>query len=442
MNNEDLNIGPVEWGFALTAEDRVKDLRRYLDQHQYVEVVKGCEEVLELYPKNRAAKRLLKKAKRRLVNHEIKLSMAVMGMLMMVVVGSMSFMSDKIVGELKTKDFQVNSLITEMGELREENLLLYRKLETNFQSISTVTTSVTDLEKLVPEDGFNLMTLKEKLESAESKLAVQSEAVEKLVNAGIDREPVAKIAKGDTLDILILGTHGRLTDTIMLASLNPQNRTVSLFSIPRDLAVNGRRINEFYYRYGIDPLRDQIEEITGLYPEKYVVVDLSAFEEIVDAMGGIDVDVPRALHDTMYPAPGFRYQTFSVAAGKQHFDGNKALKYARSRKTTSDFDRAERQQLIIEAVRNKIQNLDLIENMEDLVGMYSSIMDSIDTDVDMFDFVSYAKRYHDYEFERGNVLTSGNYLYSTTSPQGAYLLLPRDGTYQAIHDMVADVVTN
>jgi LCP family protein required for cell wall assembly len=400
-------------------------------------VVRGCDEILRKDPQNKSAKKLKWMAKKRLKHHEVKMGVAVMSMALMAVVGSMSFMNKRILGDLQTKDIQVNSLIEELGDLREENLLLYRKLENNFQDLNVVKTSVLDLEKILPEEA---LTLQSKLDDARDELASKSEAVEKLVLAGVDHTPTSLIASGDTLDVLILGTHGRLTDTILLASINPLEETVSLFSIPRDLAINGRRINEYYARFGIDAMRTQIEEITGLYPEKYVVVDLEAFSSVVDTLGGIDVDVPRALYDVNYPAPNFKYQTFSVEAGSHHFNGSTALKYARSRKSTSDFDRAARQQLIIEAVYDKIKSLDLLENMDELVGLASEVIEQLETDVDLLDFVVYSKRFKDFEIERGNVLSTGNYLYSMISPQGAYLLLPKDGTYAEIRTYVAKEV--
>lgn len=433
----DDHVGPVEWEVVEKSADGLHALHGLFEEHDYVEVVRGCEEILRKDPRNKSAKKLKWMAKKRLAHHEVKLGVAVMGMALMVVVGSMSFMNKRILGDLQTKDVQVNSLIEELGDLREENLLLYRKLENNFQDLNVVKTSVLDLEKILPEEA---LTLQSKLNDVREELASKSEAVEKLVSAGVDHTPTALIASGDTLDVLILGTHGSLTDTILLASINPLKETVSLFSIPRDLAINGRRINEYYARFGIDAMRTQIEEITGLYPEKYVVVDLEAFSSVVDALGGIDVDVPVALYDANYPAPNFKYQTFSVQAGLHHFNGSTALKYARSRKSTSDFDRAARQQLIIEAVYGKIKSLDLLDNMDELVGMASEVIEQLETDVDLLDFVVYSKRFQDFEIERGNVLSTGNYLYSMMSPQGAYLLLPKDGTYAEIRTYIAKEV--
>jgi len=434
---QDDNVGPVEWEVVDTAEDRLHALRQLFAEHDYVQVVRGCDQLLQQDSCNNSAKKLKWMAKKKLVNHEMKMGVAVVSMALLTVVGSMSFMNKRILGELLVKDVQVSSLIDEVGELKEENLVLYRKLENNFQDIKEVTNSVGNLEKILPEGALSLQN---KLEAAQAKVASQSIAVEKLVSAGMDHATQPLLAKDDTFDVLILGTHGSLTDTIMLASINPVRKTVSLFSIPRDLTVNGRRINEYYYRFGVDALREKIEEITGLYPEKYVVLDLKAFEVIVDHLGGLDVKVEKALYDSMYPGPNFTYQAFSVEVGEHHFDGRTALMYARSRKSTNDFNRAERQQQIVEAVRDKIKSLNLLENADALVGMYSEVMDALETDVDLIDFVAYVKRTRDYEIERGNVLTSGNYLYSTQGTNGAYLLVPKDGTYKEIRDYVATVV--
>lgn len=355
----------------------------------------------------------------------------------------MSYMSKKIVQELRVKDMQVNSLIDEIGDLRSENQLLYTQLTSNENVLGLVKESVIGLEErvhLVDEDG--VFGLQSKLDAATNKLNSQTQAIESLMTAGLSLSDEDLITRDETLDVLIMGTNGRLTDTIMLASVNSEKETVSLFSIPRDLVVNGRRVNEYYYKYGIDPLRDEIETITGLYPEKYVVFDLASFEEVINLLGGVDVTLEEPLYDTMYPGPNFTYSTFSMEAGEHHLDGENALKFARSRKSTTDFDRADRQQQIIESVRDKVLDLNLLENTDEMVGIYSSVTDSIETDVDLISLMSYATRYKDYTIERGNVLSTTNYLYPVTGTDGAYLIVPRDASYQEIHNFIADVVKN
>ncbi len=98
---------------------------------------------------------------------------------------------------------------------------------------------------------------------------------------------------------------------------------------------------------GIKLLAEKVSEITGQGIDGYIVIDFSGFKNIVDALGGIHIDVPKDLVDREYPDNNWGYEVFTVRAGPQDFDGATALKYARSRHSTSDFDRSERQQLLL-----------------------------------------------------------------------------------------------
>lgn len=158
------------------------------------------------------------------------------------------------------------------------------------------------------------------------------------------------------------GRGGYLTDTIMLASFNPKLGAVTFLSIPRDLFVsygNGyaTRINSVYRNtylandnsseIGATTLADEVTEVTGIEIPYYVMVDFDGFVEFIDELGGIEVDVPSTISDPYYPGPNDSYTTFRIDRGLQTLDGDTALKYARSRKTTSDGDRSLRQQQII-----------------------------------------------------------------------------------------------
>jgi LCP family protein required for cell wall assembly len=424
---------------VLKTEERLQVLHDLYEHHDYSAVIRGTKDILKHAPKNRSAKKLKKMARMKVLNTDMRVALTTLTLALFVMTGALTFMSNKLLGEMKNKDFQVNSLIDEVGELREENMLLYQKFTGGETVLNMVAETVLELEGKVNDvHDEEVFGLQKQLTEAQDRILLQSEAVESLVDAGVSYEPM--VAEDETLDILILGTHGSLTDTIMLASVNPELESVTLLSIPRDLAVNGRRINEFYYRYGMEALRDQIYEITGLYPEQYAVVDLAAFEQIVNILGGIDVYVEKDLYDTRYPGPNFTYETFSVTAGHHHFDGVTALKYARSRKSTNDFDRAKRQQQIVEAVRQRIEDLDLLSNSDELIGIFNTVYSSVDTDIDLLSFLSYLKQYREFGIEQGHVLSTSNYLYSTYNVSGAYVLLPNAGDYSEIWEYVAGVV--
>ncbi|MDR2189853.1 MAG: LCP family protein [Candidatus Peribacteria bacterium] len=178
------------------------------------------------------------------------------------------------------------------------------------------------------------------------------------------------------VNALLLGyggaTHdgGYLTDSIIVVSRNPELGNISMFSIPRDLYVkspvtNGYgRINaiftQFMGRNGKDVYASasgtvaKIAAMLNMEIPYYATVDFTAFQGIIDAIGGIDIVVPETLHDTTYPNEANRgYITFHIDAGLQHLDGATALKYARSRHSTSDFSRSLRQQLIVMGIKEK-----------------------------------------------------------------------------------------
>lgn len=190
-------------------------------------------------------------------------------------------------------------------------------------------------------------------------------------------DPMVKDEYGN-INILVTGyawaqeRGGLLMDTIMLMSYNPNLGTVTFLSIPRDLYVayspaRGGKINGLFWAWYLEwdnsfaswavALSEKVEEITGVSVPYYVMVNFEGFVDFIDMLEWVQVDVPYTLHDELYPAANNGYQTFHIEQGLQQLDGETALKYARSRQTTSDFSRALRQQHIIEAVIEKITDM-------------------------------------------------------------------------------------
>jgi LCP family protein required for cell wall assembly len=215
--------------------------------------------------------------------------------------------------------------------------------------------------------------------------------------------PYAVLAGGEgRINLLLLGIDRRggtgwayRTDTIMVATLDRGSRVAGILSIPRDLQLqipgHGQdRINtaNVYGSRGDDPdggpalLESTVEANFGVPIDGHLMVDFSAFERIVDTLGGIEVDVPRVLHDTRYPDPKpedpHAYKTVHFEPGLQHMDGRRALEYARSRMSTSDFDRAKRQQLVLLAIRQRALSLDAIPRWPQLAA---TVIDSVRTDL-------------------------------------------------------------
>jgi len=170
-------------------------------------------------------------------------------------------------------------------------------------------------------------------------------------------------------NILLLGldhrpdeiTTASRTDTMILMTVYPPGRYVGMLSIPRDLYVPQHdgsldRINTAYYYgelavTGSGPAMAMrvVRSNFGVTVDRYVRIDFTGFVRIIDAMGGIDINVPDPLFDDEYPTDDYGTTTVTFDAGPQHMDGERALAYARIRHGSSDLQRAARQQLVITA---------------------------------------------------------------------------------------------
>jgi polyisoprenyl-teichoic acid--peptidoglycan teichoic acid transferase len=267
----------------------------------------------------------------------------------------------------------------------------------------------------------------------------------------------------DRMTFLILGVGGaghdgpELTDTILLATADLKTKRVGLLSIPRDLAYplgSGRfvkinSVNSFAEQShpgnGARETANAFEDLFGIRIDHVVKIDFKAFEELIDAVGGLDVTVERAFVDREYPTEDDKYQTVSFEAGPRHMDGATALKYARSRHGSngegSDFARAKRQQIIILALKEKLLSKGTLANPSKLLKLYEAIASNIQTDLSAWDAMKIAPLAGDFSSERitTHVLTNdrGGELVSETV-NGSYLLFPKDQNWATIRAIAAD----
>ena len=215
----------------------------------------------------------------------------------------------------------------------------------------------------------------------------------------------------ERINILVMGldlrrdesddTPGR-TDSVFVLSMDPYSKTAGIFSIPRDLLVeipNGRggytrdRINTAYevgqYTYDDYPggggglARDTVEHNFDIPIDHYVVLNFNNFIEIVDELGGVDVDVPEYAYDAAYnDCKRCPFYPVEFVPGTQHMDGETALAYARIRKSDNDFKRIERQQIVMRATAKKAFDLGIL--LDDPLGLYKKYKDSVKTDIGDF----------------------------------------------------------
>ncbi len=206
-----------------------------------------------------------------------------------------------------------------------------------------------------------------------------------------------------------------LTDTIMVASLDPKvTKSVVLLSIPRDLYLletenmGKGKINTMFRDYkhsliqsgktkeeasklAMEEMGTEIGKLFGMQIHEVIMVDFIAFVQAVDAIGGVDVEVTQDLIDTQYPADENSYTTFEIKAGPQHLDGETALKYARSRHSTSDFDRSRRQQQIIKALGDTVKNGGLLSKPNRILELLTILKDHVTTTLAVRDMLGLAK---------------------------------------------------
>jgi LCP family protein required for cell wall assembly len=163
------------------------------------------------------------------------------------------------------------------------------------------------------------------------------------------------------------------TDAIVLLHVNFATRKAAMFSIPRDLYVplpnleeveiDQARINSAYLYgeiYGVPgggpaEFKQTVEMNFGIRVDRYVLVNFAAFKAAVDAIGGIEVDVPKAIYDPDFPADeGDGTIVLEIPAGRVHMDGALALRYARTRHQDDDYHRIDRQQQVLFAIRDQL----------------------------------------------------------------------------------------
>ncbi len=214
------------------------------------------------------------------------------------------------------------------------------------------------------------------------------------------------------LNVLVAGKNGNLVDTMIFANIDTAKRKITLVSIPRDLYYNGRKINSIYYFYGMEELKRALSFVTGYKVDKYVLIEMYAFIDVIDMLGGIDVHLDQPVIDPTYKTfDAGKWSTLYYRAGDHHLSGKQALRLARTRHTSSDFARAERQQMILEALQKKAQNFGF-GDAAGLTKLAQSVIAKTETDISLADAISYYFRYQSFSVSRGHVLSSGNVLQS------------------------------
>ena len=254
--------------------------------------------------------------------------------------------------------------------------------------------------------------------------------------------------------ILLLGIDARdklkegasRTDVMTLVTIDPISKTAAMLSIPRDLYVplpgynEQQRINTAYFWGEVNHLpgggpgfsERTVAYNFGVPLQRYAVIDFEGFKEIVDAVGGVDIDVPQEIVDEEYPTPDYRTEVLKIPAGRVHMDGELALKYVRTRHGDSDFGRLQRQQQVMLAIRDKAVSIGSLNRVPEVL---KSVSDSLQTDLTLPEILSLARKWGQVPRESiHNYRIDETMIQPYVTPQGGQVLLPD-------RDKIAEVVT-
>lgn len=358
---------------------------------------------------------------------QLKIAISFLLVVVFVVVFSFSWIVRGMTAQSYQKDMALNSLIDELGTIKQQQEELnaeIRSLERqqDFLQSATVHSAAEEVDMA--------RALSEK-EQTINELALKNQQLNEALQVPKDVSHLQTF--------LILGKNSGLTDTIMLAIANTSRKEIAFVSIPRDLFYKGRKINELYHFYGVEKLKEAVAAITNLPVQKYVVFDFENFKTLIDGLGGVDMMVEKKIVDTSYPTANLGYTTVIFQPGEQVMSGDKALQFARSRKSTSDFDRSKRQQQLVKAVVEKAKKTNISGDIPKALQLYSDVIAGTSTDINFFEALAYFTNFKDFSLKTDAVLSTSNFLYSTTSTGGQYILLPKGKNFGAIQKYVAEV---
>jgi LCP family protein required for cell wall assembly len=298
---------------------------------------------------------------------------------------------------------------------------------------------------------------------------------------------------------------GLLADSIMVISIKPAENKASIISIPRDLYVtvpgttDKQKINAVHAYgeengkgQGLEQMEKAVTEVTGLPIHYAASINFTGFKQLINAIGGVEVTLDKPFEESMqfnephvcdaevFTVPTGEYENkiakkkdpvtgkvisekvvksyplctnpqtecggdFKLPAGKQTLDGNKALCFVRSRVTSSDFERAKRQQMVMQLVKDKMLSAGTLTDFSKINGILDSLGDNVRTDMQLWEMQKlydiYNKIPNPEIHQRVLEDSEEGLLYYPGESAAGYILLPRGDNYDKIHDMAQNIFT-
>lgn len=301
---------------------------------------------------------------------------------------------------------------------------------------------------------------------------------------------------------------GNLADSIIVASVLPKESKISMISIPRDLYVsvpgtNDKQKINAVHAYGeekdkgkgMEDMKVVLGEVLGIPIHYAASINFSGFKQLVDAIGGVDITLEKPFDETMqfneehvcdsfFTIPTGKWQNkivkshatnaagvsvvvkrkipkyplctapkeslecggnFKLPAGAQTLNGEQALCYVRSRVTSSDFERAKRQQQIIQLVKDKMLSVGTLTDFSKIKGILESLGDNVRTDMQLWEMQEFYSLYKTIPnaqiYQRVLENSEEGLLYHPENGAAGYILLPIGDNYGKIHEMAKNIFT-
>lgn len=239
------------------------------------------------------------------------------------------------------------------------------------------------------------------------------------------------------------GQSGYNTDIIILLSINPAENRAVLTSFPRDIWQNNSKINSILITQGMDSLLDAISKISGQKIEKYITIDFDGLRWLVDAFGGVPVEVKTSFTDNTFPNnTDTGVMTVNFTAGTEVMNGERALTFSRSRKGNngegSDLMRAKRQHQILKGMTKAIENKNSQFFPFNIKEFYSEVILHTKTNISLDDAIylfSFYKNIQNYDIQ--SLVLDDRYIFHpgiSSTYGGAWVFVAKDKDFKKLHE--------
>lgn len=214
--------------------------------------------------------------------------------------------------------------------------------------------------------------------------------------------------------------------------------------MPRDLWLNipgygESKVNGAFYQGeiaqpggGIQTAKQTLNNAFNVPIDYAIVIDFAGFRSLIDALGGITVDVPKELYDGRFPTDDYGYTVAHFLPGPQEMDGATALMFARIRHPDSDFERIKRQQLVLLGITRKIQERGALQNLHEADLLTAALTPYIQTDMPPDLVLSMLWNSREIDPAKVRRYTVDGSMVWETSVNGAYALVPQQGILPAL----------